>query len=103
MKVFVKKDCVDSQGNFLKASSAPDIDKEKERKLFDLGLVVVYNKEVHGEAKEDTAQALKAANAKIAELEEVNSDLADANIKLEGFLKEAINLPKGQKPEGYEG
>ena len=89
---------------FLRAGETSNIDPEEDKKLFDLGLVEQYDAKKHGVSNSKDSQdatkleeantALTAANTKIAELEE-------ANTALDGFVKAAIKLQKGQAPEGY--
>jgi uncharacterized protein (DUF488 family) len=67
MKVYVKKDCMDSKKEFHVKGSTPEMDKDKEQKLFDLDLVEEFDAERHTE-KTVTGDEQKLL-AKIAELE----------------------------------
>ena len=85
MKVIVLGKCLTSEGVFLDVNATPDLDEEKEQKLFDIGLVREFNEDTDVEVIDDV-ELLKA---------EI--------LKLDGFVKEAIGLKKGLIPEGYEG
>jgi len=88
MKVVVLKDCVDSKREFLKAKTVITLDKSKDSKLLDLGLVREYDEET--DANINVSEAMQIENLKIE------------NEKLKGFLEVSINSPKGTIPEGYE-
>jgi len=85
MKCKVITKCLNSGREFLEANSIVEVDPKKDKKLFDLGLVRKYDEKLDKNTPIDETTALKA---KVAELE--------------GFVEEAIGLPKGQKPADYK-
>jgi hypothetical protein len=107
MKVYVKKDCMDSKKEFHVKGSTLEMDKDKEQKLFDLDLVEEFDAERHTE-KTVTGDEQKLL-AKIAELEASVEEKDDALIiatetfeELKELVIQTSELPKGQLPEGFD-
>ena len=96
---------------FLKAKRVLDIDEKIDKKLLDLKLVEAYNEKKHGESAEkpsDNSAELKVANKALEEsntaLEVANKKIGElevANKALDGFVQQAIKLPKGESPKDY--
>lgn len=88
-----------------------DVDKDTFDRLKKLNLAKEYDSKTDGieaesgdcgalEAKVATLEEEKTAlEEKVTALEEAQAEIA----KLTGFVKEAIELPKGQKPVGFKG
>jgi hypothetical protein len=93
MKVFVLKDCIKRNRDVLVAKSVVEIDEKDDQKLLDLGLVEEYDAEIHNflNISVDTNELKAIIKEQEAEI-----------IELETMLEEAINLPKGKKPKGYD-
>lgn len=141
MKAFVKVHCIDSNRKTHKPGSVIELDRAKDSKLLDLGLVEQYDEKKHGQHEneddklqaanteiaklrdevksikdnaplEEANEALKVANARIAELDNPNEtldaanakivELEEANVALDGFVQAAMKLQKGQTPTGYK-
>jgi len=95
-------------------------DKKLEEELLKRGIIGngKVEKKANVDAKEldDTNAKIEELEAKVYELEVFNDDAIAKNLelnakikeleaeseKLNGFVKEAIELPKGKAPEGYE-
>jgi len=99
MKVYVLKDCVTSSKDFLEAKSIVDLNKTKEEKLFNLGLVEEFSAEKHGTLKKSNVLEMKieALEAKVAELEEGSKILAEEKEALEAKVAELEDRSKATK------
>jgi len=101
MKVYVKIGCIDSNRDAHETGTVADIDKKTDQKLWDLKLVENYDEKKHGKVPETSDAALKTANEALGVANDKIAALETANEALNGFVEEAINLPKGQKPKDY--
>lgn len=91
MKVYVVKDCMDSNKEFLAQGSTVEVDKSKEKKLFNLGLIEEFDSKKH--------TVKPSGDAKLeAELKSKDETIA----KLEGFVEASISLAAKKVPDGWE-
>jgi len=88
-------------GEAFKRGDTTEVDELEFIKLVGLGLAKKYNKDTDG-IKSDKTETL-ALEAKVSKLEEVNGGLEARVSELIGFVQAAIELPKGQVPNGFEG
>jgi hypothetical protein len=93
-KVYVKKQCMSKEKGFLDIGNTPDLDKTKDKILWDLKLVEDYDTNKHGLAKDSLEDKVTELETKVASLEVENK-------ALDGFVKKAIGSAKGTVPVGY--
>ena len=90
MKAYIIRDCMDKSRTFHKAGTAPELDKSVDGKLWTLKLVEDYNEKKHGEAVETS----------VAQLEEANKALGEANQTIEDLEAEVVMLKADQTALG---
>jgi len=112
-KVKVLIGSLTAEGKHIKANTVEEISQEDYDKLSGLGNVRDYNKDTDVEVEvedasilEEMVEALEGEKTELAskvEALEVAATESAAEIEaLKAFLKEAVTLPKGQVPNGYE-
>ena len=92
VKSYVVRDCMDSEGEFLKAGTTPTLDKEKEHKVFDIGNVEEFDKNKHDVSKDENEslkQELKELKKTLEEVKAERNSLQKQVKSLEAKLQKA--------------
>lgn len=85
---------------YAKGDTLKDVDEDEFKRLKDLGLVKEYDSETDGVVKGD--EDCSKLEEEVQGLKDTNAQLEEEVKGLKGFVDEAITLPKGQVPNGYE-
>jgi len=99
MKAYVKKGCIDSNRDAHEAGAVVDLDKNTDKKLWDLKLVEDYDEKKHGLPKGKDGER-QAAKIEIAKLKDEKATLETKVGELEegdfGKLKKEMSILKGK-------